>query len=478
MKNEWGIYMKNLWKKRIQAGLIAGLTLGGTSLHANAMFDFDDVPVSNQFYEPITWASSAGLIKGYDNAMFKPKNYLTEAHFALMFTRFIEPNAFAKNPQKSERDVAYDVLKKHGIVLTGHTNKKAQNATFTRLQVAKSFYTYVEKKSASDKQAIDWMYKYNISKGKGISSDKYIDFGGNDKLKREHMAQFFKNLYTEWYFEKNVLKTSFSENDLFKENTILKNPLIIDFNGDGIDELLITYDTFKEDPAIIDALFGYRYFGLYSYNNQTDKWEHQSGDFLFTVGNDNGAEQEVVSITGDPTEQLMMYFGAYRNLTVATITATDLNNLKVSSSDLFAHEYPSWNYVNNHLVIQSSNSYSGLYTIDNGLLTKKSLTQLPKIEEAPNTLNIQYAINNRGEVTSNYYSGETIYVEVGQTLDFDQGKYDWYEKSARIMYSGDDVFGDTMETSNLFVRPGVIEIQILPLEDWDKALTLNINVGY
>ncbi|MEE1130194.1 MAG: S-layer homology domain-containing protein [Caryophanon sp.] len=470
-------------KKVTQAAVFAG-AMFTTSMTANAIMEFDDVPRTTQFYEPITWAGSAELINGYGDGTFKPKAVLTEAHFALMMARFIDRNTL-NTTKGNERDVAYNMLKTYGISLAGQTNKKAQAATFTRLQVAKAFYTYVEGKTPTDQQAIDWMYVHNISKGKGVSKNKYIEFGGNDPLKREHMAQFFKNLYTNWYFDKHVLKKSFTESELFADDSILLEPVVADFNGDGIDEMLIKYDTIPDDPESPgwkDALFAYRYFALYRFNNDTNKWEYTDGDFLFTVGDDNWYRKEIVSMTGDQAEQLLMYSGAYRRLTIAAVTAKDLYDVKVSSTPLFAHENASWEIIDNKLVIDSSYSYSGLYAFEQGKLVAKSLTQLPKIEEPANTLNIQYSIREDGTVKSSYYNGETIYAKVGQVLDFDQGEYDWYEKPVSIMTSHSDVMGDEEGLYNTFVRPGVVEYQIVPQEDWDnnwdKALTIYIHVTY
>lgn len=465
-----------VFKTITQAAIIAG-AMFATSMTAHAIMEFDDVPRTTQFYEPITWAGSAELINGYGDGTFKPKAVLTEAHFALMMARFIDRNTL-QTSKGNERDVAYSILKKHGISLAGQGNKTAQAATFTRLQVAKAFYTYVEGKTPTDQQAIDWMYAHNISKGKGVSTDKYVDFGGSDPLKREHMAQFFKNLYTNWYFEKHVLQKSFAESELFADDSELFFPVVADFNGDAVDEMLVTYYTFEGDaefPEFRNKLFGYRYFALYRFNDETNKWEYTDGDFLFTVGDDNWATEEIVSMTGDETEQLLMYSGAYRSLTIAAVTAKDLYDVKVSSSPLFAHENADWEIVNNRLVVTSSGSYSGNYAIENGMLVAKSLTQIPEKEKPEDAIIISYSIEANDTISSSYYNGQKIYAKVGQSILFEQGNYNWYEKTARIMASGDDVFG---EDGEILVAPGVVQIEIVPEEDWDKALTIYIHVTY
>lgn len=452
--------------------LVFSLFFSMLPLSAEARGMFKDVPESTQFYPAINWAHSSGLIKGYTYDTFKPKNYLTEAHFALMMARFIEPDAFSKNPNRTERDIAYNVvLKKHNIILKGHSSIKQRELLFTRLDVAKAFYAYVEKKSpASDKQAIDWMYHYNISSGKNVSSDKYIDFGGNDKLKREHMVQFFKNLYTNWYFDKHVLKQSFKETELFQKDAPFHSPTLVDFNGDGIKEMVLTYETYNNEYSI--RMEGYRYYAMYHYNDATNLWELINGGFLYTPGKDGGLTYEVKSLTGNKQEQLLIYYYAYRSLSIAAITAENLQDMKLSIPDLYAHPSPEREYRDNGIVLGPLGHYTGFYRIENGRLTRKSLTQIPPVTMPNNAVEINYSINEDDYVISSYNYGDTIDINVGEQIIFTQGKNNWLEKPVRIMSS----VLEGSEDTNTFAAPGLIEYQILPNHDWENEFTIYVRI--
>lgn len=466
--------------KKIFVAVLA--VVGSIMLLSNpvkAYFDFKDVPKSAEFYPAISWSASSGLVKGYNYETFKPKSYLTEAHFALMFARFIDADAFAKNASMNEREVAYQVvLKKHNIILKGQNDKKQREQIFTRLDLAKAFYTYVEGKvPTSDKQAIDWMYQYNITKGKNSSADKYVNFGGSDRLKREHMAQFLKNLYTNWYFEAHVLKKSFKETALFQDNAPFHSPTLVDLNGDGKQELVVTYETYKSEYSI--RMEGYRYYGVYTYNDTTNMWDFIDGGFLFTPGKDGGLTYEVKSLTGDNTEQLLIYYYAYRSLSVAAITGKDLNDIKLSLPDLYAHPSFEWAYKGNGIVIGPIGHYTGFYRIENGMLTRKSLTQIPTEDMPTNIIEMNYTIDENGYVNSAYRYGDTIQAKVGQKIVFTQGKYNWQEKPVRIMSSVvEGVYDKDDAEMAIYQYPGLIKYHILPYNDWDKEFTIYVRVSY
>ena len=158
----------------------------------SAQQTFKDVSIKHSNYADIEWAVSKGLLKGYSDNTFRPSNYLTESQFAKIFTRYASPTTLQDVETAKENTTVYQYFKEQGILLPGHTKTSAINKQFTRIQVAKVFYHYYEGKAApSNTVAIDWMYAKGLTTGKGVSTDKYKDFGSNDPLKRAHISAFF-----------------------------------------------------------------------------------------------------------------------------------------------------------------------------------------------------------------------------------------------------------------------------------------------
>lgn len=180
--------------KFVQTLLIAILLCSSyfMSPSVSAQQTFKDVSTKHGNYVDIEWAVSKGLLKGYSDNTFRPSNYLTESQFAKIFTRYASPATLQDVEAAEENPTVYNYFTKQGIPLPGHTTKSAINKQFTRIQVAKVFYHYYEGTAApSNTVAIDWMYAKGLTTGKGVSSDKYKDFGSNDPLKRAHISAFF-----------------------------------------------------------------------------------------------------------------------------------------------------------------------------------------------------------------------------------------------------------------------------------------------
>ena len=161
--------------------------------HGLGAHNFKDVPVSSEAYESIKWAMDRNLVKGYEDGTFKPNNILLESQFAAVMSRYFNPDIEEGIKPNQWSDLQYTYLKTNKVLLEGHSNKENRNKAFTRLDLAKALYASVGLKG-EDRDVIDWMYENKITTGKGISSDKYIDFGGNDGLKRTHVATFFMRM--------------------------------------------------------------------------------------------------------------------------------------------------------------------------------------------------------------------------------------------------------------------------------------------
>ena len=207
-----------------------------------------------------------------------------------MLTRLIDQQALqAMTDFSNERDAAYAYLASLGVLFTSEElgDMQLRNREFTRLDVAKAFYTAVEGEVPSDKEAIDWMYENNLSNGKGVSTDKYEDFGGNDALKRVHAAQFFRNFYTKVFAERMYIeKTTYTKIEIEQLQQQPIAPIYADVNGDGVDELIMYHaiNVYDNVPAAAyTSMKTDHYIGVYTFDEATNAYHFSAGNTVFNT---------------------------------------------------------------------------------------------------------------------------------------------------------------------------------------------------
>lgn len=245
------------------------LIMSATLFTTNSSAAFYDVTSKNPHYQAINWAVDLGILKGYEDGSFKPNGTLTEAQFMRIFARYLNPLVENESINTSDTDAVYDYLKERNVIVSGTSNKQVRAQKFTRLDVAKAFTAYdLGKSKVTSKEAIDWMYANNITSGKGISADKYDDFGSTDPLKRAHIVAFFKRLYDYKVidvakYSRDVYKAA---NDLapegYKLSTLEKVNLTKKANGKT------TYFAMYLEPGWNSL----PYYTLLEYDEATRKW--------------------------------------------------------------------------------------------------------------------------------------------------------------------------------------------------------------
>ena len=431
------------------------LFLGTFTLNAQAQ-SFSDVPESNQFYEAIEWGTESGIIKGYGDGRFGPKNILNGANFAVMFTRLVDGRLFYDNNNLTERQVAFSYLKSKRIPF----NEAKQNAPFTRLDVAKIMYAYTYGEVGTEKEVIDFMYAHHITRGKGMSEDPYIDFAGGDQLRREHAVQFLLNFYHHIYEEEELLEQLGVAPLVSLEKMFGKDYYkYVDFNGDGIHELAGTIKSGK---------VGRYYVLIYS----TDNGTHGELRDIVAIEGREPVLEVIDGLTENDTEQLAYFFteGMVNNLYFWLITADDLEEVKVS--EIAFYPYAQWRVENGRLVVYSSDSYSGYYGVEDGYLVEYPLTDIPPKAPDANRLTIQYDVRN-DRIVSPYANGATISAKVGQYIDFVQGADDIFTEYVWVMYFDSD---NIINEDGYFTKPGTFEVMLILDGNFDEGYSILIEV--
>lgn len=162
---------------------------------------FSDVPESHIYYDVITDMTEKGIINGYSDNTFKPRNEVTRAQVAAMLNRSLKleikrgefqfEDVKVTNPYYADIQAVYQA----GI-FDGTNGKFNPYDSLTRGQMAKVLTLAFELKETSDKQFSDtlahWsneyvktIYKYGITTG--VTENEYRP---NEKVKRQNYALF------------------------------------------------------------------------------------------------------------------------------------------------------------------------------------------------------------------------------------------------------------------------------------------------
>ncbi|WP_415640033.1 S-layer homology domain-containing protein, partial [Paenibacillus sediminis] len=140
--------------------------------------------------ESIDWATSNGLVKGFDDGTFKPNAKVTEAQFLAMIIRIYNPEFEATSVVTSENWAKkyYDVAKSLNIPTFGDANK-----AITRLQLAE-IVAATRGYNLKGDNLVAFMYANGYANGSDPSNKTIASFHPNDKLTRAEAVQFLKNL--------------------------------------------------------------------------------------------------------------------------------------------------------------------------------------------------------------------------------------------------------------------------------------------
>lgn len=156
---------------------------------------FKDIPSSYAGYQSIEWAVSKEIIKGYNDGTYRKSETLTEAQFAAVLSRYFSIG-IDKQPSKGHwSDKYYNFLSTHNLYLPGHQDKKKRFEPLPRAVLAELLAKSQQPEIQNERQAIQWLYDNQITKGFGKSPDAFVDFNPSGILERGQVASFFQRLY-------------------------------------------------------------------------------------------------------------------------------------------------------------------------------------------------------------------------------------------------------------------------------------------
>ena len=119
---------------------------------ANDVSSFRDIKESDWFYDNIVFIEKEGLISGYEDGTFRPKEAMTRAQFASMMANYLKlqmgnnPIDFKDVKENYWARDAINTLSSHGIMVGKSKNEFKPNEKITRAEAATIFNKVLDRK--------------------------------------------------------------------------------------------------------------------------------------------------------------------------------------------------------------------------------------------------------------------------------------------------------------------------------------------
>lgn len=176
-------------------GILIGILVLSLSVGVYAT-GFKDIPNTHWAYESVQWAVSEGLIEGYDDGTYRPKNEITEQEFASILARY----TYKGNTDDLKAPVGtywadgyYNFLKQYELPLRGYNNQKAKATALTRGEIAR-IIAAKNGFNLTERQAIYYMYENDISYGMIDGQLTFESYGVEKAVSRAQIPAFFQRL--------------------------------------------------------------------------------------------------------------------------------------------------------------------------------------------------------------------------------------------------------------------------------------------
>lgn len=170
---------------------------------------FKDIPITHTYYSDIMHMYALGIITGYEDRTFKPKNVMKRHHVAAMIVRsqapalkeVTTPFTFADVPRTHSNYMNIQKLVNSGIVDANLAGFNPEG-TITRAQMAKILIkafgledSVAEQITFKDVKKDDWYYEYVHKLAYyGITTGNNGYFKPNEPLTRQHFAVFLSRM--------------------------------------------------------------------------------------------------------------------------------------------------------------------------------------------------------------------------------------------------------------------------------------------
>jgi len=180
--------------------------------------EFKDVPASNSAAIAIQWALSEGIVKGFEDATFRPNVLLTEAQFAAMLTRYYtdlnkEASKYTYLDEKVWSNSTYEAMARYQVPLLGYLDRTYRNKPIMRGLLAQAI-SHVNGATYELEGAVHYLFDEKITAGQNLNATTLLDkYGYKNNLTRAQAVVFFHRMHQQG--KRNVV----TEKVVVQENT-------------------------------------------------------------------------------------------------------------------------------------------------------------------------------------------------------------------------------------------------------------------
>ena len=171
-------------------------TLNVTDVSAK---EFRDVPGNHAAASAVQWASSRGIIGGFDDGTFRPNELVTEGQFAVMLTRYfedirIEASSYKQLDKKVWSNSSYEALARFQVPLLGYLDHTYRNKPITRGLLAQVI-AHVNGQPSELEGAIQYLFDEKITSGQNAQATSLLEkYGYKNNLTRAQAVMFFHRI--------------------------------------------------------------------------------------------------------------------------------------------------------------------------------------------------------------------------------------------------------------------------------------------
>ncbi|MED1850079.1 S-layer homology domain-containing protein [Brevibacillus agri] len=170
---------------------VSGILLDCPAAQAEASNAFTDIE-NHWAKEAIVWAVEKGITKGYEDATFKPNNYVSEAEFLALLIRTYNAGIVGKGGYWA--DPYYEFAKQMNYPVSANiTSETWGDPAITRRQVAEIIAASQGVNYNSD-DSIRYLLTIGIASGSDPKSVTIAGFKPDDSLTRAEAVQLIRNL--------------------------------------------------------------------------------------------------------------------------------------------------------------------------------------------------------------------------------------------------------------------------------------------